>query len=130
MSTQAIAVFFLVAVAMGGVVWVFIYPLMSGERQAEQRLGSIAKTETAARPSPIRANQKARREQVEVALEELEVRRKQAKSPPLTARLAQAGLSWSKQRFFVTFAVVGMTTFLGALVLGFGLWAALGFGFA
>ena len=43
MSTQAIAVFFLVAVAMGGVVWVFIYPLMSGERQAEQRLGKIGR---------------------------------------------------------------------------------------
>jgi hypothetical protein len=33
---NAMALFFLVAVAIGGVVWVFVYPL-SGERKAEQR---------------------------------------------------------------------------------------------
>jgi tight adherence protein B len=46
---QAIAVFFLVSVAIGGVVYVFIYPYLSGERKAEQRMQSVAKTEPLSR---------------------------------------------------------------------------------
>jgi tight adherence protein B len=29
--------FFLASVAFGGVAWVFLYPILSGERKAEQR---------------------------------------------------------------------------------------------
>ncbi len=31
---QTYAVFFLVALAIGGVAWVFVYPILSGERKA------------------------------------------------------------------------------------------------
>ena len=34
---QAIALFFLASVAVGGIVWVFLYPILSGERKTEQR---------------------------------------------------------------------------------------------
>ena len=37
-----IAVFFLASVAIGGVAWVFLYPMLSGERKAEQRMQSVA----------------------------------------------------------------------------------------
>ncbi|HVY59947.1 MAG TPA: type II secretion system F family protein [Xanthobacteraceae bacterium] len=130
MSMQALAIFFLVAVAMGGVAWVFIYPSLSGERQAEQRIGNIAKSDPVVRATSARTNQKVRREQVELALEELEARRKQLKSPPLTLRISHAGLSWSKQRFFVICAVLGVVAFVAGLVIGGGLLAALGFAFA
>jgi tight adherence protein B len=30
------ALFFLVAVAIGGIAWVFVYPILSGERHAER----------------------------------------------------------------------------------------------
>ena len=33
----------MVAIAIGGVAWVFLYPLLSGERQAEQRRASVAR---------------------------------------------------------------------------------------
>ena len=46
---QGIAVFFLATVAMGGVVWVFVYPILSGERQTEKRMASVAKAEPVAR---------------------------------------------------------------------------------
>ena len=36
MALQTLALFFLGTLAAGGVVWVFVYPLMSGERQAEK----------------------------------------------------------------------------------------------
>ncbi len=34
---QRMRLFFLVAVAIGGVAWVFVYPILSGERNAEKR---------------------------------------------------------------------------------------------
>ena len=35
MKMQALALAFLAATAIGGLAWVFIYPLLSGERKAE-----------------------------------------------------------------------------------------------
>ena len=37
MNMQMLALAFLAATAIGGVAWVFIYPMLSGEKQAEAR---------------------------------------------------------------------------------------------
>ena len=57
---DSLAVFFLAAVAVGGLVWVFLYPILSGERKAEKRMESVAKATPAARTS--RGAQRSRRE--------------------------------------------------------------------
>jgi tight adherence protein B len=126
---QVYGLFFLVAVAIGGVIWVFVYPIISGERKAERRVASVARSEPIARPA-ARASGKPRREQVEGTLRQIEQRSKKAKRPPLSVRLTQAGLNWSKRRFIITSAVLGVAGFAAALVLGAGLLAALAFGFA
>ena len=109
MSTYGL--FFLVALAIGGVAWVFLYPILSGERKAERRVASVARSEPiAARPSRAAAG-KTRREQVEGTLKEIEQKRQKAKRVPLHLRLAQAGLKWSKQRFMITAAVLGVGAF-------------------
>jgi len=125
---QNYAVFFLVALAIGGVAWVFVYPILSGERKAEKRVASVARAQPLARPT--RASQKSRREQVEGSLKELEQRQKKAKRVPLAIRISQAGLRWSKQRFFGTAAGLGLVAFVAAMILGAGLLPALAFGFA
>jgi tight adherence protein B len=125
---QTYAVFFLVALAIGGVAWVFVYPILSGERKAEQRMASVARSEPIARPT--RASQKSRREQVEGTLKELEERQKKAKRVSLTTRISQAGLHWSKRSFLGLAAGLGIGAFLVALLLGSGLLASLAFGFA
>ena len=59
--------------------------------------------------APARAGRnapKSRREQVEGSLKELEERR--AKSVPLSVKIAQAGLTWSKRRFLITGAILGV----------------------
>src|ERR1700688_2680492 len=94
---QAYGLFFLVAIAIGGVAWVFIYPLLSGERHAERRMASVARSEPVA-ARPTRVTQKTRRDQVEGSLKELEERQKKAKRMPLSIKLPQAGLTWSKRR--------------------------------
>ena len=42
---QLYALFALVAIAIGGVAWVFVYPFLSGEREAERRKASAARAE-------------------------------------------------------------------------------------
>jgi tight adherence protein B len=126
----AYGLFFLVAVAIGGVVWVFVYPILSGERKTERRMASVARSEPMAARPAARTAQKSRREQVEGTLKEIEEKRKKLKRPPLSVRLTQAGLTWSKRRFMVTAGVLGVGAFLAALIVGAGLLAALGFGFA
>jgi tight adherence protein B len=121
--------FFLVAVAIGGVAWVFVYPFLSGEKRVERRMANVARNEPMA-ARPTRTQGKVRREQIEGTLKEIEQRRKKAKRPPLSARLKQAGLDWSKRRFIVTAAVLGVAAFVAMIALGMGLLAALGFGFA
>ena len=70
---RSLALFFLVAVAIGGVAWVFLYPMLSGERQAERRKddGRQDRHGRAAR-SPRATRRRARREQVEGTLKDLE----------------------------------------------------------
>ena len=110
-------VFSLVTVAIGGVAWVFVYPFLSGERNTERRMASVARTE----PIAPRPAQRSRREQVEGTLKEIEDRQKKAKRLPLAARISQAGLTWSKRRFLLTAGSVGFGAFFLVLATGAGL---------
>lgn len=121
------AIFFLVAVAIGGIAYVFIYPILSGERNAERRVAAAARAEPITR---ARTPQKSRREKVEGTLKELEERQRKAKRPPLSVRISQAGLSWSKRRFLIISAGLGVFAFLAGIPLTGGLLPALAFGFA
>jgi len=127
---QLYAIFSMAAIAIGGVAWVFIYPFLSGERKAERRMASVARTEPLAARPTVRSGQKQRREQVEGALKELEQRRRKAKRPPLSVRISQAGLHWSKRRFMITAALSGVAGFALALLMQAGPLAGLGFAFA
>jgi len=129
MNMQLLALGFLAATAIGGVAWVFIYPSLSGEKQAESRRASVAKPEPAAKRQSDKT-QRSRREQVEGSLKELEARREKQSKVPLSVRLSQAGLSWSTQKFFVISAILGAAFFAGALYAGGGLLGAAGLGFA
>ncbi len=121
--------FFLVAVAVGGVAWVFVYPYLSGEKKAERRMASVARSEPMA-ARPARAAQRSRREQVEGTLKEIEERHKKARRVPLSVRLTQAGLNWSKQRFMVTSGLLGFAAFVLMILISAGLIPALAIGFA
>jgi tight adherence protein B len=130
MNTQTLALFFFVAIAIGGVLWVFVYPLLSGERQVEKRRESVARSTPVARAVSGRGVQKSRREQVEETLKDLEAKNQKNKRPPLQIRITQAGLDWTKQRFMITAAGMGLVGFLLGLVSGAGLLVALALGFA
>jgi tight adherence protein B len=128
MHVQALALAFLAATAIGGLAWVFLYPILSGQNKAESRRASIAKSAPVARQTD--KNQRSRREQVEGSLRDLEARRLKEKKVPLGTRLTQAGVDWTPQKFMTVSAVMGAVFFAGAMMSGGGLLAAVGMGFA
>jgi tight adherence protein B len=129
MNLQMLAPAFLAATAIGGLAWVFLYPLLSGERQAEARRASVARPEPAARRADNK-NQRTRREQVEGTLKELEARRAKQSRISLGTRLSQAGLTWSEQKFWMMSGALGLVAFAAALLGGGGLLGASGLAFA
>jgi tight adherence protein B len=126
MNTQALALSFLAATTIGGLAWVFVYPLLSGQKQAENRRASIAKPEPAARQAE--KTQRSRREQVEGTLKDLEARRKE-KRLSLNSRLTQAGLDWSPRKFMIASGVLAAISFVLAMVVGGGLLGGAGLAF-
>jgi tight adherence protein B len=125
---QAIALFFLASVAVGGVAWVFVYPILSGDRKAEARMANVAKSE----PVHVSRRQqpKSRRDAIEIALKEFEQHHKKRKSVPLAARISQAGLMWSKRQFFLISAGIAVVMFLLGILTGAGLLVGAALAFA
>lgn len=121
----------LATLAAGGLAYVFIFPLLSGEREAEKRIRDVGMTDAVVRRAKRGGPDPAvtRRQQVEETLKELEARRRNARRPPLQVRLAQAGLDWSRQRFIVISAVLGVVAFLLAFIFRWPVYLALGLAF-
>jgi tight adherence protein B len=128
MKMQTLALAFLAATALGGIAWVFIYPFLSGEKKAESRRASVARSEPAARAAD--KNQRSRREQVETSIKDLEARRRKERKVPLSSRLTQAGLDWSTQKFMIVSGILAAACFLVAILSGGGLPSAAGLAFA
>src|SRR6202140_3275801 len=129
MKMQALALAFLAAAAIGGIAWVFIYPLLSGEKKAESRRASVAKPEPATKRQTEKS-QRSRRDQVESSLKDLEARRLKESKVSLSVRLTQAGLDWSTQKFMVISGVLAAAFFGLAMFAGGGLLGASGLAFA
>jgi tight adherence protein B len=128
LNMQTLALASLAAAAIGGVAWVFVYPLLSGEKQAESRRASLAKPEPAKRQAD--KNQRSRREQVESSLKDLEARRQKESKIALSVRLTQAGLDWTTQKFIVVSAALAAVVFGIAIFAGGGILGAVGLAFA
>jgi tight adherence protein B len=127
-SNQPMIMAILAAIAVGGLGWVFVYPLLSGERNMERRVASAAQAVPVQRA--VRGAQKSRREQVEDSLKDLELRQRKNHRPTLSQRIEQAGLNWSVRQYILVSAAMGIVAFGLVFGSGFGLMSALGFGFA
>ncbi|GEC16531.1 type II secretion system F family protein [Nitrobacter winogradskyi] len=128
MNLQTLALAFMAATAVGGVAWVFLYPVLSGEMKAEKRRAALARTSPAIRQ--VDRAQRSRREQIEESLREIEQRQKRDRKVTLNNRITQAGLSWSKEKFLIVSGILALTSFAVPMVLGAGLVAAAGLAFA
>jgi tight adherence protein B len=125
---QALALAFLATAGIGGLAWVFLYPLLSGERKAQSRRASVAKAEPVAARQTQR-EQRTRREQVEGTLKDVEARRAKDKVT-LSARLTQAGLNWEPRKFMIVSGILAIAAFAAAMLGGGGPLGAVGMAFA
>jgi tight adherence protein B len=126
-ANPAIMMAILVATAIGGLAWVFVYPSLSGERHAEKRRANVAQSQPIQRTKRV---QKSRRELVEETLKDLESKQQKNAKLTLRQRIDQSGLKWSERQYFLISAGMGIVAFAMIFLSGFGMLAAVGFAFA
>jgi tight adherence protein B len=128
---QPIIVAALATLAVGGIAYVFLYPLLSGERRVEARTRDIALADIETRRAKRTADAAtSRRQQIEDTLKQVEERQRSRKNPPLSARLQQAGVTWSKRQFLIGSAALGFLAAAVPLLFGQAWYISLGLGFA
>ena len=99
MDLTAIAAACLAALGAGGVAYVFLYPILSGSGRAEKRQAALVETGREKRGERIASVN--RRDQVAQSLKDLEQREKDRNKVTIEMRIAQAGLGWSKSKFWM-----------------------------
>lgn len=107
-------------VCAGGIAWVFLYPLLSGERRAEKRVASVRSTGDRATFLAGKRDEQdtqRRRKQIQDTLKDLESRQKRRRSLSLKDRIEQAGLSWSVSGYIILCVVMALV-FVGGGMAG------------
>ncbi len=99
---------------MAGVLYVFVYPLLSGEVKAEKRKAAFMAPGATRKVSDKQVDANARRKQIVDSLKDIETRNKR-KNVSLESKITQAGLSWSRRQFIIYSIIVGVAM----AVLGF-----------
>lgn len=113
MDPTRILIMILAAAAAGGVAWALIYPMLSGDAKAEKRQKAVGLGQRIAAV----AEGTIRRGQVADSLRDLDERQKRLRRLPLSVRLEQAGLGWSKTRFWIVSAIFAIFFALVLLVV-------------
>lgn len=109
MNGSTLAVALLAMLAVGGVAYALLYPTLSGEKRAEKRRRDFTGPVTA-RGIDREAQARAKRGQIAQSLKEIENRENARNKVSLEARIAQAGLSWTRQKYYLVSAVTAVVT--------------------
>lgn len=97
----------LAALAAGGIAYVFVYPLLSGERRALKRQMSF-QNPSEKQALRRKAEATSRRKQVEGSLKEIAGRKGKKKTLTLAMSLNQAGLEWSEKTYYIFSAAMAV----------------------
>src|SRR4051812_33795113 len=107
MDMNMVSASFLAAAAAGGVAYVFLYPLLSGDARAEKRQKALMHSSLERRIDRMAAGVN-RREHVAQSLKELDAREKARNKLTVENRIAHAGLRLTKNRFLLFSAILGV----------------------
>jgi tight adherence protein B len=134
-NTTVIALVVLVMLSAGGLAYALLYGRISGDAAAARRREIIEdRTTPAAVKAKTAADPARRRKSVQDTLREMEekerAKAKRRTSPPLNMRLTQAGLSWTRNTFFLISLAIGLFGTVVPYFLGLPIWAAAAFGLA
>ena len=116
MDPSRILIPIMATLAAGGVFYAVAYPFLSGDAKAEKRVAALR---TRSPHVAERTNDVAkRRKQVAESLKEIDARAK-SKKATFETKLIQAGLQWTKRKFFIISAIIGVITMvIGYLLTG------------
>ncbi|WP_349369630.1 type II secretion system F family protein [Salinarimonas sp.] len=107
----------MIMAAVGGLAWVFVYPILSGDRRAEKRQRALVARGPAVRTERVTGGGQNRREQIAQSLKEVEARKNAQNRVTIEQRLARAGLDWPPSRFYLLSAGLGVVLALLGLLL-------------
>jgi len=109
----------LAAISVGLMVYIAVFPYLSGEKATEKRVQNVASRRNSRVARVAQDDLSARRKNVQENLKELERKQKAKSAVTLRARLVQAGLSITPKQFY-TFSLIGgvvggIVSFVGGL---------------
>jgi tight adherence protein B len=124
----------LATLSAGGLTYAFLYERIQKENTTARRIGAIQGTGRIDAPREVVADPAKRRKSIQETLKEVEEREKakakHGKSPPLTLRIEQAGLSWSRRTFILISLAIGVVGYIVAWIMGAPIYIAVPLGVA
>ena len=127
MDQNTLIIMGLAALAVGAVAYAVLFRSIESEKKTDQRLKTIGTDrKTRQHKAEKKLDEASRRKQREEALKTVDGQRsasRAAKSPPLAARLRQAGMQVSAQKFIVIAVLVGVFAALAVFLMGMPLYA-------
>jgi len=138
-TTVLIALIVLAMLSAGSLAYVFLYRRIETENTVGRRLGQIQGRGVGAAAGAVAGGRviidpAKRRKSVQETLKEIDQKQKaltkRSKSPPMSLRLEQAGLNWSRRTFLIFSLTCGLVIFALGYFLHAPLYACAAFGFA
>lgn len=124
----------LAMLSAGGLAYALLYTRIENENVTARRVGMIQSTGRVEAPREVVTDPARRRKSIQETLREVEqrekARAKHGKSPPLTLRMQQAGLRWSRRTFIIFSLIVGFVCAIVPWFFGAPLWVAAAIGVA
>lgn len=102
-----LSVIALAALAVGGIAYVLVMPLLSGERKASKRMANVSQGSRARRTVATNEVAVTRKKEVQDTIKELEEKQKSKKRVSLRVRLLRAGLNVPVRSFYLASVTCG-----------------------
>ncbi|MEL6423767.1 MAG: type II secretion system F family protein, partial [Pseudomonadota bacterium] len=126
-----IAVIVLAAISVGLIVYVVVFPFLSGEKKAEKRTADIATQTAKSRTKRSAENQELahRKKAVQDTMQEIDRRQKAKGKVTIRTRLERAGLELEPNVFYAGSLILGIGLGIATYVMGGPIGAAAGAAF-
>ncbi|SFU01316.1 tight adherence protein B [Pseudovibrio denitrificans] len=119
----------LIMISVVGVTFTLLAPLFSKDKLGKRKEGLVQKSSSQVRGRSQKIDVSARRKTVQDQLKAMEAaqaaKKKNADKPIFADWIAQAGLSWSKPKYYIISVLCGLIIFFSSLFLGQPIWIAL-----
>ncbi|WP_068083317.1 type II secretion system F family protein [Polycladidibacter stylochi] len=121
MDVKELLVILLVTLSVGGLLFVVALPYINGERRQAKRVDQVARKKPLESDRLASMSQTNRKKNIQDQLKAMEekqaAKRKNADRPAFADWIAQAGLNWNRQKFYLFSAACSLGFYVLSLVL-------------